>query len=226
MPLTPEEISSRKFNGVYGRGYDRGEVDAFLATVAKDYSAALQRIALEAEGRMAVDDMAAEVEGVLRAARESAQRIKHKAREEAERRRTETEEWARKLQEESEKAHAHATNQAETEATTIVESAERYAEQLRESSARDQEELLVRAHERFAALLKHEEQLRERIDRLRQLVEEMQVELEPVDRIDLAEIEAAEEVRHGQEAAADRPEAEIWVLEENHRTAARDKERG
>ena len=226
MPLTPEEISIKKFNAVYSRGYDRGEVDAFLATVAKDYSAALQRIALEAERGTAVEDIAAEVGGVLRVAKESAQRIKQKAKEEAERQRTETEEWARKLEEESEKAHAHATNQAETEAATIVESAERYAEELRESSARDREELLGRAHERFAALLKHEEQLRELIDRLQQLVEEMQVELEPVVRIDLPDIEAAEEVPYGQEAAVDRPEAEIWVLEENHRTAARDKERG
>jgi DivIVA domain-containing protein len=45
MPLTPEDIRQKWFKAIYKRGYDPEDVDAFLAQVADDYSALVQKMA-------------------------------------------------------------------------------------------------------------------------------------------------------------------------------------
>jgi DivIVA domain-containing protein len=59
MTLTPEQIRARTFSAAE-RGYDRGEVDSFLAQVAADYQAASAAIDVTSGARMDPADSATE----------------------------------------------------------------------------------------------------------------------------------------------------------------------
>jgi DivIVA domain-containing protein len=229
MPLTPDEVASKRFQVVYGRGYDRSEVDQFLTIVADDYSAAIQKIAVAASrGITTEDDIASEMGELLRAAREAATRIKDKAGAEGDRITSEADSDARQQLEQADKRRADLVGRAEIEARQMVEDAEERARQVREASERQNSEVAARAQERFSSLLEHEKELRERIDVLYELVTEMRAQLELVERIDLTDEEdsSAEE---GQpiEGAVEQTDSEdpndgIWNLQERLRQTGRD----
>jgi DivIVA domain-containing protein len=228
MPLTPDEVASKRFQVVYGRGYDRSEVDQYLTIVADDYSAAIQKIAVAASGGITTeDDIASEMGELLRAAREAATRIKDKAGAEADRITSEADSDARKQLEQADKRRAELLGRAETEARQMVEDAEERARQIREASERQNSEVAARAHERFSSLLEHEKELRERIDVLDELVTEMRAQLELVEQIDLTDDEdsSAEEGQPiegavGQTDSED-PNEGIWNLQERLRQTGR-----
>jgi DivIVA domain-containing protein len=69
MPFAPHEIENKRFV-VALRGYQSDEVEGFLRTVAADYRALLE----EATGSRETGNMIAEIERVMRAAREDAER--------------------------------------------------------------------------------------------------------------------------------------------------------
>ena len=186
MPLTPEEVADKKFQVVLGRGYDRSEVDEFLDGVAEDYSAAIQKIAIAASGGIATeDDIASEMGELLRAARQTADRIKEKAKKQADLIKAEADRDARNQLEEAEKRRAELVGEAESEAKQLIKDAEERARQVDESSVRQKIEAAARLQERYKSLVEHEKELRERTDALERLVTEMQGLLEPIERIDL-----------------------------------------
>ena len=186
MPLTPEEIRQKSFKAVYKRGYDRDEVDAFLAQVAADYSAAIQKIAVAAEGGIdSSEDIAAEVSEVLRVARESALRINQKARESADGVLADAHQRANELTERAERQHAEARARVEAEARRMIELAEQRALELRESAERERNETLDQVQKRYAALTSLEDQLRDRIGSLEGLVGEMRAQVGPAESKEL-----------------------------------------
>jgi cell division initiation protein len=230
MPLTPDEVAYKRFPIVYGRGYARSEVDEYLTTVADDYSAAIQKIAVAASGGITTeDDIASEMEELLRAAREAATRIKEKARAEADRLTAEAESEAHQQLEQTEKRRADLLGRAETEATKMVEEAEDRARRMREASERQSSEAAARGQERFGSLLEHERELRDRIDVLEELVSEMRAQLAPLEQIDLTDDEdsSAEEAQPKEGAVEQTdskdPNAGIWDLQERLRQRGGDQ---
>ena len=188
MPLTPEEVANKKFQVVLGRGYDRSEVDEFLDSVAEDYSAAIQKIAIAASGGIATEDeIASEMGELLRAARQTTDRIKEKAQAQAEQIRTEAEREARGQLEQADRRRAELVGEAESEAEHLIKDAEERARQLTESSVREKNEAAARFQERYASLVEHEKELRERTDALERLVAEIQALLGPIEHIDLTD---------------------------------------
>ena len=189
MPLTPEEIRHRAFRTGSGSNYDRGEVDAFLAQVADDYGAAIRRHPAAAEGdRDAADDVAAEVAEVLRAARESAHRIRQKAQEGADGLFAAAGKRADELRARAEREHSeaqararHIVEGAEQRARHIVEEAEQRARELRALAERQQDELIGQAEQRHVALMRYQEQLRDRIVSLKALIGEMRAQMDGVE---------------------------------------------
>jgi DivIVA domain-containing protein len=216
MRLTPEEIANKSFQVVRGRGYDRSEVDRYLASIADDYSAALREIVTATSGgNTTQDDFAEEIGELLRAARETATRIKEKARTEADQMTAEAESSSRQQLAEAEKRRADLLDRAKVEATRMIETAESRARQLRESSERRKAELAARAQERFASLLKHETDLRQRVVTLENLVAEMRGQLESLEQIDLTDHETilledeTDEGRGAESEGADRVQVEV-----------------
>jgi DivIVA domain-containing protein len=189
MPLTPEEIKKRAFSTGYGRGYVRSEVDTFLARVADDY-AAIQNLATAVRGSRtagaegigdAADDVAAEVGEVLRAARESAQRIRQKAQEGADGLLTAASKRAGELRAKAERAHSEAQEKADAKARHVVQEAEQRARELRASAERQHDELIGQAEKRHVVLMRYQEQLRDRIGTLEALIGEMQAQMDGVE---------------------------------------------
>ena len=179
MPLTPDEVSKKKFSVVRGRGYNRSEVEQYLALVAEDYNAAIQKIAVAANvGMTTEEDIASEIGELLRAASESAKRIKDKARTEADGTMAKAETDARARIEEAEKKCDDLFQRSDAEAKKTLESSER-----------QKSKLVTLAQERYGELLEHEKDLRLRIDGLQKLVAEMQAQLEPLEQIDLTDYE-------------------------------------
>jgi DivIVA domain-containing protein len=179
MPLTPDEVSKKKFSVVRGRGYNRWEVEQYLALVAGDYSAAIQKIAVAANvGRTTEDDIASEIGELLRAASETARRIKDKARTEADGMMAKAEADARARIEEAEKKRDDLFQWSDAQAKKTIESSER-----------QKSKFVALAQERYGELLEHEKELRLRIDGLEKLVAEMRAKLEPLEQIDLTDDE-------------------------------------
>jgi DivIVA domain-containing protein len=181
MPLTPEEIRSKRFRTVSRRGYDRGEVSGFLEQVAEDYSATVRKIEVAESAHDSADDIAAEVADVLRAARESAQRIREKAQEAADSLFAAVEQRANELRAKAERLHSESRAQADEKARRIVENAELKSRELGERAERERAELLDRAEERHATLMGLEQQLHERLAMMESLVGEMWTHFEPVE---------------------------------------------
>jgi len=176
MSLTPEEIRNRAFKTDSGGGYDRGEVDAFLAQVADEYSAATRRLAAAAEGDSA-DYVAAELAEVLRAARESANRVREKAQVGADGLFAAASKRADELRAGAERANS----EAQAEARHIIEGAEQKARELRALAKRQQDELTDQTEHRHVALTRYRQQLRDRIISLEALTGEMLAQIDGVE---------------------------------------------
>jgi DivIVA domain-containing protein len=190
MPLTPNEIVNRKFPVVHGRGYDRSEVDRFLGLVAEDYSSAIQKIAIAAEGGFTTeDDIGTEIAELLRAARDTAMRIKNKAQSEADSLMAQAEADVREQREAAAADVRARLDEAEKERDDLLERADARAGKTIESSEQLKNKVAAVLRERYGELLEHEKELRIRIGGLEKLVEKMREELKPLERIDLTEDE-------------------------------------
>jgi DivIVA domain-containing protein len=188
MPLTPDELLSKKFPVVYGRGYDRSEVDQFLGLVAEDYAAAIQKIAVAAEGGIPTeDDIGSEVAEVLRTARDTAMRIKNKAQAEADSMMAHAEADVREQREAAAAEVRAQLEKAEKERDDLLEQAEARARRTIESFDQQKSEFVALVQERYRELLEYEKELRSRIDGLEKLVADMRVLLEPIEQIDLTD---------------------------------------
>jgi DivIVA domain-containing protein len=98
VPFAPHEIENKKFV-VAIRGYHTDEVDAFLRAVAADYRAALE----------SAQPVGAEIERVVRSAREAAEQEAAEIRQAAER---EAAEVRAAVQREAEACYAEISRQA------------------------------------------------------------------------------------------------------------------
>jgi DivIVA domain-containing protein len=210
MPLTPDEVSIKRFPVVHGRGYDRTEVDRFLALVAEDYSAAIQKIAVAASGGITTeDDIASEIRELLRAARETSQRIKDKAQANADSMVAKAEADTRAQREVAENDVRAQLEEAERERDDLLERANAHAQKTIEASERQKIRFAQLLQERYGELLEHEKELRTRIAALEKLVTQMREQLEPVEQIDLtdaAELFMAEQEEGEGVAASDSAE--------------------
>lgn len=230
MPLTPDDVSRKKFSVVFGRGYSRQEVDEFLARISLDYSAAIQKIAAAAEGGLSADDdFALEIGEMLRVACVSARWIREKARAHADSLIEQAEAEARQLREEANNLKLKAEERASTQAMKTIEVAQKRAEEARISVERERRKVLALAQERFEAISDHEKDLRERIGALEKLVSEMRNLMEPLEEIDLSELELLDvrddgETPSARLARAEGEAAQVWKLQERLRAGGMGKD--
>lgn len=170
MPLKPEEIRDRTFP-VSRQGYDRGEVDDFLVSVASEYARALEagssedpygdagrqiaevlRSATESaasitggaqrEAAEALRQAHADADDIRRAAAVEASATMTEARDAAGRIRVDIEEWSRGSADESERLRA---------------AAQQHAREVKRSAAAEAASTLESAREKAVALLEETE---------------------------------------------------------------------
>src|SRR5215472_3468795 len=138
LSITPESVQARGFASAF-RGYDAGEVKAFLAKVANELKAWRERAdqlesawhsAEERAARPPVLDedtlMAAvgeETAAILRTARAAAADLRAKAAEETEKQRTDAQAEAERTVSEALAKAEQAVKQAESDAARILEQA-------------------------------------------------------------------------------------------------------
>lgn len=203
MAVLPEEISTKTFTVVYGRGYDRGEVDSYLGEVATSYRAAIDKIASMAD-RQGLDAVGEEVKSVLTAATSSSEQIVRKAEKRASEIVSNAKSKADRTRHESEKTQAEAKRRAFEETQAAIEEAEKASRELRASTERRCSDLLEEAEHRHRYLVSTENELRTRMARVVEMVEALGVELELADgseTVDAATDEAAELVTLPQSAS-------------------------
>jgi DivIVA domain-containing protein len=193
MPMSPEEIQSKSFSVVYGRGYDRSEVTQFLEEAALDYGAALKGARSTDGASPTEENIGEEIQEVLRSARESAARIREKAQQEAEQAIAEAAQKAKALREKAERAEAQMRERTKKETQATMADAKQRARETKEKAEKEARDLLADAHKRFHTMAAHEQLLRERIDLIEDLVQKLKEEIEPLATVDLAAAETGEE---------------------------------
>lgn len=172
VPLSAEDIRDQKFPTVLSRGYDRAAVDEFVAKVADDYAAALQKIA-SAAAATPLDDIGAEVASVLQTARESADLITERARKKAKKEQDDAARRAEALTKEAEKTRTEAQQFADDKGKNALENANKEAGQIRHDAQRASEQMLADARRKHKAYLDHEDRLRSRIAQLDDIVKKL-----------------------------------------------------
>lgn len=186
MTVEPDEVAGRTFSVVEG-GYDRAEVDEFLRAIAVDYKTAVAKIGLAAGVALDPERIGREIEDILLAARNAAERTKTDALEEADKlvraatvskqeTDREIEEITRAAEEkivaataEAERIEAKAQQNASRKTRKEIEEAKKYARELRESAER-------RANEVAA-------EMKRRDDEQQHLVQEMLSRIGKVDTL-------------------------------------------
>ncbi len=179
MPISPEDVTKRKFPLVRGRGYSPAEVDAFLSQLASDYGAALEKVAEASRGSPpSLDKLGTEIVAVLEAAQESAAEMRGRAEAEAERTRREAIEEAAAVEKRARQEERSTLKRVSAEAATMMEDAEQHARNVREATERECKELLEEARRRSELLRTHETEAAQRIARLEDLVKKLRQEVE------------------------------------------------
>ena len=186
MTVEPDEVAGRTFS-VVASGYDRAEVDEFLRAIAVDYKTAVAKMGLAAGVALDPERVGSEVEDILLAARNAAERTKTNALEEADRlvRAATINKQAtdREIEEitrvadgkivaattEAKRIESEAQRNASLKTTKEIEEAKKYARELRESAER-------RANEVAA-------ELKRRDDEQQHLVQEMLSRIGKVDTL-------------------------------------------
>jgi DivIVA domain-containing protein len=178
MPILPEEIATATFTRVHRQGYHTGEVEAFLHTVAADYSAALEKLLLTRNEAPPEVDVGEEVNTILRAARTSANTLVQRAQEEADALLKAATEKAQALETEASEARARAFEQATNEATGVKEQADRYAYELRGRTETETRQMIETAEERARQLYAYNQQLSQHLEEIERLVAALRHELD------------------------------------------------
>jgi DivIVA domain-containing protein len=140
--VTPEEIRSREFF-VDGRGYDRNEVQAFLASVADEHARLTKELAEAREsgvGAVAadpVDVLGQHVADIVRASRDAADQLLQDAQTAAVAYRSLAEEQARRVRTEADEDRAAAAAvlaDAEAHRSKVIAACELMTSQLMEAT--------------------------------------------------------------------------------------------
>jgi DivIVA domain-containing protein len=179
-PLTPQEIAGRQFAPAGRRGFDRDQVTAFLAEVARAHQAVLDELAATA-APPDFEQLGREAGALLATARQGAESIRREAEEEANQVRAAALEDARTLRaradneaaalvEEAQATRARAEEEAAAvreeaaaDAERTLREAEVAARRLHSATERQCDEMLAEAAERRGQLREHEREIRERI---------------------------------------------------------------
>lgn len=199
-PLRPDDIRSKTFPIVM-RGYDKEQVDAFIEELAAEYKE-LQRTR-PATPPDPVESLGAEVTEVLRSARDAAESLQKRSQAEAEQIRKRAADKAlevrRKSQEEAERLVSSATAEskkkladAEERASRAIKAAEDQASKIREETARDvsrirdkarkeASDLLDDATTKHQRLVKHEEELRNKVGSAQEALQALKRALDDAD---------------------------------------------
>jgi DivIVA domain-containing protein len=164
--MNPEDIQQHEFF-VGLRGYDREEVDAFLADIASEYRALLEELQRYRDGELTgpdpIADVGASVTAILRTANEQAEEIALQAREAADATRREAEDDVKRLREEAEQA----IEQAREEAARLIEEAQAAVERIEaDAEERGRERAVERADAEIGRLTeaaRRHEELRARL---------------------------------------------------------------
>jgi DivIVA domain-containing protein len=178
MPILPEEIATATFTRVHRQGYHTGEVEAFLHTVAADYSAALEKLLLTRSEPQAELDVGEEVNSILRAARESATALVQRAQEEAQAIEKAATEKAQGIETQASEARVQAFEQASAEARTVKMEADQYAEELRTRTEAESRQLTETAEQRARQLYAYNQQLSQHLEEIERLVAGLRQELD------------------------------------------------
>lgn len=133
--MDPEDIESRDFF-VGLRGYDRDEVQEFLAQVAADHRAALAELEELRKRREPLTDLGPSVTAIIRTATESAETITEQAHQEGDRIRAEAEAQAAATRHEAEARAATTRHDAEARAEQIRREADDEATRMRDEATR------------------------------------------------------------------------------------------
>jgi DivIVA domain-containing protein len=193
--LSPEEISNRKFSSGGLRGYDRDEVERFLAEVARAYREVLESARVAADP--SYEQLGREVGAVLESARLGADSLRRRAEEEAEGARRKARHEADQIRGRAEREASEILERGAVEAERAMREAELVARRLRNVTKRQCSELLAEAHARQERLRAHERELRGRIAEIEAVFaafrEEMDSEEVRAVRIDDPELEPAAE---------------------------------
>ena len=175
MPILPEEVTRKKFARVYGQGYDRAEVDGFLAEVAADYKAAIDKMVRLSQGPT---DVGEEVNAIIRTTKESMDALMQKAEQEAEAIQRVAAEKAATIDFEAHETQARAREQAYREAKQMTAEAEEYARALRDQTQRDCQLLIQEAEARRQQLVTYNQQLHQHLEAIERLVGALRGEVE------------------------------------------------
>jgi DivIVA domain-containing protein len=148
--MNPEDIEHREFFVSLG-GYDRNEVDAYLAEIAAEHRALLDEIERHARETPAdpIAEIGASVTAILRTANDEAEQIATDARAQADTIRSEAEDHANQLRHEAAAYADHLRREAEDEAARVRAEASL---------------TLERAHEQAAGIVREAEAAGERIE--------------------------------------------------------------
>ena len=171
MPITPEEVRNKEFSVTLRRGYEKDQVDEFLALLAEDYQNALSGSASSGDP---FAEMGQRVAEILRTAETAAADVRKQADEEGVTFRKRAADKAlairRQGQEEAEKMVASARAEADTilsEARSLAarlkEEAEQTAQRVRQAAAEERDRLLGDAAGLNERLVAYEKDLRERV---------------------------------------------------------------
>ncbi|MEA2507935.1 MAG: DivIVA protein [Actinomycetota bacterium] len=177
MPILPEEIATATFTRVHRQGYHSGEVEAFLQTVAADYSAALEKLLLTRNEPVEVD-VGDEVNTILRAARVSANTLVQRAQEEAAAIEKAATEKAQGIETQASEARVRAFEAASTQAKGVKDEADRYAYELRSRTETETRQLIEAAEQRARQLYAYNQQLSQHLEEIERLVSALRNELD------------------------------------------------
>ena len=201
MTVAPDEVAGRTFSVVEG-GYDRAEVDEFLNAIAVDYKTAVVKIGLAAGVALDPERIGREIEDILVAARNAAERTKANALEEADKlvraatvnkqeTDREVEEITRATKErlvaattEAERIEAEAQQNASRKSSKEIEHAEKYARELRESAESRANEVAAEMKRRDEEQQLLVEEMLSRIGKVDTLMQRLKAHFELPDLVD------------------------------------------
>jgi DivIVA domain-containing protein len=175
MPITSEDIASKRFSLTRGRGHDRGEVQAYLSEISSAYVAALDS-GREAPSRM-LDRLGQEVAAILSAANESGATLRREAEEEAESLRRAAIEEAEALRRQARDDAIAARDKTDKDVRSLIENARHKAQEIRDTADRESKQLLDNAISRYDRLQAHERELRERVDAMERVLVMLRTEM-------------------------------------------------
>lgn len=177
MSVSPDNISGRRFSIVY-RGYDRKEVEDYLAEIAESYEAVVDHPEDAGAHRLPpVEKIGEDIKAVLDAATTSADEILRKARQQADSMVKAATEKASSVKDNASKLEKETKQRAFKQAQEATTKAETSAKQLKKDAERRRREILDDAEQQHQRLVAYREELYERTQSIKDLLELVNVEI-------------------------------------------------